>query len=91
MDTPCNVLKWRYSKDRRSCLIPRDTTPRLSKTVIRQTLMDNFSGTKNHIKVSKLASDNDYYNHVFKKTENIVSVIFYILSIHRGQNASRAK
>ncbi len=42
--------------------------------------MDNNLETKHHIKVSKLASNNDYYNNVFKKTENIVSVIFYILS-----------
>lgn len=37
--------------------------------------MDNFD-----IKVSYLASDNEYYVNVFKKTERIVSVILYVLS-----------
>lgn len=32
------------------------------------------------IKVSRVAHDTEYYNNVFKKTEKIVSVIFYILS-----------
>lgn len=32
------------------------------------------------ISVQRLSSDNAYYNNVFKKTEKIVSVIFYILS-----------
>ena len=34
----------------------------------------------NTIQIKRLSSDLDYYNHVFKKTEKIVSVIFYILS-----------
>lgn len=32
------------------------------------------------IKIKRLSSDTNYYNNVFKKTEKIVSVIFYILS-----------
>jgi DNA-binding transcriptional ArsR family regulator len=32
------------------------------------------------IKIKRLSQDNNYYNYVFKKTEKIVSVIFYILS-----------
>lgn len=32
------------------------------------------------IQVKRLSSDENYYNNVFKKTEKIVSVIFYILS-----------
>ena len=32
------------------------------------------------IKIKRLSDDTDYYNNVFKKTEKIVSVIFYILS-----------
>lgn len=32
------------------------------------------------IKVTQLAHDSDYYNNVFKKTEKLVSVTFYILS-----------
>jgi len=34
----------------------------------------------NTIQIKRLSSDTDYYNNVFKKTEKIVSVIFYILS-----------
>jgi predicted transcriptional regulator of viral defense system len=34
----------------------------------------------NTIQVKRLSSDTNYYNNVFKKTEKIVSVIFYILS-----------
>ena len=34
----------------------------------------------NTIQIKRLSSDNNYYNNVFKKTEKIVSVIFYILS-----------
>jgi len=34
----------------------------------------------NTIKIKRLSSDTNYYNNVFKKTEKIVSVIFYILS-----------
>lgn len=34
----------------------------------------------NLIQVKRLSKDNDYYNNVFKKTEKIVSVVFYILS-----------
>jgi len=34
----------------------------------------------NTIQIKRLSSDLDYYNNVFKKTEKIVSVIFYILS-----------
>lgn len=34
----------------------------------------------NQITIKRLSSDTDYYNNVFKKTEKIVSVIFYILS-----------
>lgn len=32
------------------------------------------------IQIKRLSSDENYYNNVFKKTEKIVSVIFYILS-----------
>jgi DNA-binding transcriptional ArsR family regulator len=40
-----------------------------------------------HIK--RLSSDSEYFNNVFKKTEKLVSVIFYILShINKGQNSS---
>lgn len=39
-----------------------------------QTEKDNI------IKIKRLSSDTNYYNNVFKKTEKIVSVIFYILS-----------
>lgn len=34
----------------------------------------------NTIQVKRLSNSTDYYNNVFKKTEKIVSVIFYILS-----------
>lgn len=34
----------------------------------------------NLIKIKRLSSDTNYYSNVFKKTEKIVSVIFYILS-----------
>lgn len=34
----------------------------------------------NSIRIKRLSSDSNYYNNVFKKTEKIVSVIFYILS-----------
>lgn len=34
----------------------------------------------NTIQIKRLSSDDNYYNNVFKKTEKIVSVIFYILS-----------
>jgi DNA-binding transcriptional ArsR family regulator len=34
----------------------------------------------NSFAVKRLASDNDYYSNVFKKTEKTVSVVFYILS-----------
>jgi len=34
----------------------------------------------NTIQIKRLSSDTSYYNNVFKKTEKIVSVIFYILS-----------
>jgi hypothetical protein len=34
----------------------------------------------NIIQLKRLSSDDNYYNNVFKKTEKIVSVIFYILS-----------
>jgi DNA-binding transcriptional ArsR family regulator len=33
----------------------------------------------NKIQIKRLASDNEYYINVFKKTEKIISVIFYIL------------
>ena len=39
-----------------------------------QTEKDNI------IQLKRLSSDTNYYNNVFKKTEKIVSVIFYILS-----------
>lgn len=39
-----------------------------------QTEKDNI------IQIKRLSSDEGYYNNVFKKTEKIVSVIFYILS-----------
>jgi DNA-binding transcriptional ArsR family regulator len=39
-----------------------------------QTEKDNL------IQLKRLSSDDNYYNNVFKKTEKIVSVIFYILS-----------
>jgi DNA-binding transcriptional ArsR family regulator len=32
------------------------------------------------IKVNRLSSDTDFYNNVFKKTEKIISVIFYVIS-----------
>jgi len=32
------------------------------------------------IKIKRLSEDNNFYNNVFKKTEKLVSVIFYILS-----------
>ena len=35
---------------------------------------------KVNLKVSRIANDTEYYANVFKKTEKIVSVIFYILS-----------
>lgn len=34
----------------------------------------------NAIRIKRLSSDSNYYNNVFKKTEKIVSVTFYILS-----------
>lgn len=34
----------------------------------------------NAIHIKRLSSDNDYFTNVFKKTEKIVSVVFYILS-----------
>ncbi|MCA9356592.1 hypothetical protein KC872_00120, partial [Candidatus Kaiserbacteria bacterium] len=36
------------------------------------------------IKIKRLSDDTDYYNNVFKKTEKIVSVTFYILSETRN-------
>ncbi len=52
---------------------------------IRQTviIMDNTG-----IKVSYLASDNDFYTNVFKKTERIVSVILYIVSETKPSHAT---
>lgn len=41
------------------------------------------------IQIKRLSSDNDYYNNVFKKTEKIVSVIFYILSETKEDNKSK--
>lgn len=32
------------------------------------------------LKITRLSSDTDFYNNVFKKTEKIVSVIFYVIS-----------
>lgn len=40
--------------------------------------MDNKKD--NSVKIKRLATDIDYYNNVFKKTEKLVSVTFYILS-----------
>lgn len=40
----------------------------------------------NLLQIKRLSSDEDYFNNVFKKTEKLVSVIFYILShIDKGQ------
>jgi hypothetical protein len=35
---------------------------------------------ENGVAVKRLSSNNDYYSNVFKKTEKMVSVVFYILS-----------
>lgn len=40
------------------------------------------------IQIKRLSNDTDYYNNVFKKTEKIVSVIFYILSETRTDKMS---
>lgn len=42
----------------------------------------------NLIQVKRLSHDTDYYNNVFKKTEKIVSVIFYILSETKSSSVS---
>jgi len=34
----------------------------------------------NRLKITRLSADGDFYNNVFKKTEKIVSVIFYVIS-----------
>lgn len=40
------------------------------------------------IQIKRLSSDVGYYNSVFKKTEKIVSVIFYILSETKSNNST---
>lgn len=40
------------------------------------------------IQIKRLSNDTDYYNNVFKKTEKIVSVIFYILSETKADEKS---
>jgi len=41
------------------------------------------------IQIKRLANDTEYFTHVFKKTEKLVSVIFYILShSNKGQKAN---
>ncbi len=43
----------------------------------------------NLFQIKRLANDSEYFNNVFKKTEKLVSVIFYILShINKGQETS---
>jgi hypothetical protein len=42
--------------------------------------MDMQTEKDNIVQLKRLSSDDNYYNNVFKKTEKIVSVIFYILS-----------
>jgi DNA-binding transcriptional ArsR family regulator len=42
----------------------------------------------NLIQIKRLSNDTNYYNNVFKKTEKIVSVIFYILSETRTDKMS---
>lgn len=42
----------------------------------------------NLIQIKRLSSDVNYYNNVFKKTEKIVSVIFYILSETKADKKS---
>jgi len=42
----------------------------------------------NLIQIKRLSNDTNYYNNVFKKTEKIVSVIFYILSETRTDRMS---
>jgi DNA-binding transcriptional ArsR family regulator len=43
---------------------------------------------KSPLEIKRLASDTDYYNNIFKKTERIVSVVFYVLSFEevKSQN-----
>lgn len=47
-----------------------------------QTEKDNI------IQIKRLSSDSGYFNNVFKKTEKIVSVIFYVLSETKNDSVS---
>ena len=42
--------------------------------------MDSVSDSGSLIDIKRLSSRSDYYNNVFKKTEKVVSAVFYILS-----------
>jgi DNA-binding transcriptional ArsR family regulator len=48
--------------------------------------MTDTDNKDNKIQVKRLAADTNYYANVFKKTEKIVSVIFYILSETKTTN-----
>ncbi len=56
----------------------RQLVSRTNKQFIRQyrDTMDK----DNSVAVKRLSANNEYYSNVFKKTERMVSVVFYILS-----------
>lgn len=51
-----------------------------SRVINKETDMAKTETKDNSLQIKRLAQDSNYYNNVFKKTEKVVSVIFYILA-----------